>query len=541
MFPPATQGVTSAALPSDIGSVLQRMAVALLGLVALACAHAMLYHLHYILAPFILSGFLVFALEPSVQKIYKSLAGLDERKRWCCCCMRRRWRSRRLQQGDASSEASEEESADSEDHQEAQILLGDQAGADWEGYTIRVMDGVCRLIAVILVLGGVLLIALFLIYLLASGAMQIKDNWLAYQKGAESWVSWLDDLRNAIITRLKLSKAMDSRVKMVYTNVLARFQELILQLVNMIVAFVTGGVSFAVIVLMYMLFWLFQPLPISGKASTLVQSYILTKTLVAFLYGTSVASLLFCLGVDLPTFFGLVSFCLYFVPEVGAFISMLAPVPLILLNGNLDHPISVLMVALIGQVLLKLLIGNFLELRLVSKDDEMSLHPVWVLLSLNYFGFLWGPVGMLISVPLLATLKSILISKEEELKEQQPFLADCAGNVLACLEGRKRRDDRRRRSTWLLPFATPAAPQKEMPQESAAENRPQPEEADVPQSDPVSKEEVSEEPAASMATGPKKTRQPESLKASQPEEGGAQPEVGSAADIEEQKLTQPPA
>lgn len=519
MFPTAIKGATSEALPSDIGSVLQRLSVAFLAFMAFACVHAILYHLHYILAPFVLSGFLVFALEPSVKKIYRSLAGLSPPYRWCCCCMHRRWRSRHIDtSSEQESEASSEESTESEERQEARVLLPDQAGADWEGYSVRILDGGCRMVAVLIVLAGLILLAVSLVYLLASGALHIKDHWQAYQKGVDSWVAWLDSMRDAIVARSKVSGALDARVKMVYTNILTRVQELILQLVNSIVTFVSEGVSFAVMVLLYMLFWLFQPLPISGKASSLVQSYIWKKALVGFLYGMSVAMFLFCLRIDLPIFFGLVSFCLYFVPEVGAFISMLAPVPLILLNGNFESPIVLLFVALLGQVFLKLLIGNFLELRLVSDDEEMSLHPVWVLLSLNYFGFLWGPVGMLVSVPLLATLKSIVISKEEELREQQPYIAELARNISACLEGRKNQGKERRRSTWLLPFAFRPSQQKE---ELEAHCQPQIAEPplsasiDAAQDDTTLKEEV--------GGPPKKVRQPALAKTSQSE----------AADLEE--------
>jgi len=515
MFPSATKGATAEAWPSDLPSVLQQIAVGLLSLVALACAHAILYHLHYILAPFILSGFLVFALEPSVDRIHKMLAGLAPPNRWCCCCMQRRWRSRRLAQSDVSS-GSDSESSLSDEARETQILLGDQVESDWEGYSIRILDAACRFVAVVLVLAGMMFVMSGVVYLLASGALQIKDNWAAYQKGMHAWVAWFDKMRDTLVGRLNLSGTMDTRVKMVYTNVLVKCQDSILELVNMLITFVTGGVSFAVIVLLYMLFWLYQPLPIGGKASTLVQSYIWKKTLVSILYGTSVACFLFCLGVDLPTFFGLVSFCLYFVPEVGAFISMLAPVPLILLNGNFDSPIQVLIVALVGQVVLKLLIGNFLELRMVSDDEEMSLHPVWVLLSLNYFGFLWGPVGMLVSVPLLATLKSIVISEEERLRTTQPAISGFAANVLACLEGRRRREERRR-SSWLLPFALKGGPAKgqDVPAQQEQQRSP-----DMPQAEAAAKE-----PSTAVPTAPKKTAKPEQGPAS-----------SAAADVEEQKL-----
>merc|ERR1719247_2820482 len=59
---------------------------------------------------------------------------------------------------------------------------------------------------------------------------------------------------------------------------------------------------------------------------------------------------------------------------------------------------------------------------------------------------------MLVSVPLLATFKSVMISQEDAMRVKQPYLSDIAGSLLACLEGRKRKDGRRR-STWLLPFA----------------------------------------------------------------------------------------
>jgi len=355
------------------------------------------------------------------------------------------------------------------------------------------------------------------IYFLVSGALQIKDNWMAYQKGAESLIAWCDVKRDILVSQLKLSPALNDRVRTMYTSILQKLQEWILALINMMLSFVTGSVSFAIIVLLYMVFWLFQPLPIGGKASALVQGYMWKKTLVSSLYGASVAILLWCLGVDLPAFFGLVSFFLNFVPELGALLSMLAPVPLILLNGNLESPITILAVALIGQVVLKLLIGNVLEMRLVSEDGEMSLHPVWVLLSLNYFGFLWGPVGMLISVPLLATLKGIVISKEEELKPQQPYLSHVAGQILACLEGRRQKDERRR-STWLLPFPF------------NAQQPPKDKDGPIPHTDDsrVSSDEKGAQspPAtAATATAPKKPRQPEAARSAQ-------------GDIEEQKLQQ---
>lgn len=439
--------------------------------------------------------------------------------------MTRRWRGQK-REGSKSSEtgsASEDSGSDSfgeeEEHRQAQMLLERGSSEGWEGWFIHILDCFCRFLAVMFVLAGLGLMMALLVYLLASGAMQIKSNWTAYQKGIGSWILWCDARRDDVVSSLKLSAAVDARVKTMYTSVLIQFQDWLLQLVNLLLGFVTGSVSFVIVVLLYMLFWLFQPLPLHSAASNLVQSYMWKKTLVSFLYGSSVAVLLHCMGVDLPVFFGLVAFFFNFVPEIGALISMLAPVPLILLNGNLERPVTWLCVALIGQVCLKLLIGNMLELRLVSADDEMSIHPVWILLSLNYFGFLWGPVGMLVSVPLLATFKSVMISQEDAMRVKQPYLSDIAGSLLACLEGRKRKDGRRR-STWLLPFAVQQREQedkeaqlkekeREVEATAAREQLPLVQEQTQAADYQSAQTGAAAAPPAASATEPKKTRQPD--------------------------------
>jgi predicted PurR-regulated permease PerM len=252
-------------LPNGLGRILQLMAVAFLGVTALACIHALLWHLHYILAPFVLSGFLVFAVEPSVELIYTMLAGLAPPYRWCCCCMHRRWRRQRrprdedVEQSSSSSssnsELSDERPEEAEERQEMQTLAGDDAGADWEGFWIRILDGLCRMAAVAAAILGLIFVAFFLISMLARGAYEVKENWRDYQVGMRRLLDIFDHVRDGLVKTLKLSGSLDERVKMIYTNAVDRVQELVLALVDSIAGFVTGGVSFAAMVVLYMLFW----------------------------------------------------------------------------------------------------------------------------------------------------------------------------------------------------------------------------------------------------------------------------------------------
>jgi len=102
----------------------------------------------------------------------------------------------------------------------------------------------------------------------------------------------------------------------------------------------------------------------------------------------------------------------------------------------------------------------------VEQDREMGIHPVWVLLGLNYFGFIWGPVGMLISVPMLALLKSAALSAIEE--GDMPALS-WGPLLLRCLEGRYSQHRSRASSVGGLKRNTFPPPPSPLPRLSAAE------------------------------------------------------------------------
>merc|ERR1719491_2349769 len=97
---------------------------------------------------------------------------------------------------------------------------------------------------------------------------------------------------------------------------------------------------------------------------------------------------------------------------------MVLPLPVILLDGRLKYPMFTLSFATLGQVLLKFIIGNILEVKLIERDREMSIHPVWIILGLTYFGYIWGPLGALMSVPMLAMVKTaVFAALTSDLKE----------------------------------------------------------------------------------------------------------------------------
>mmetsp|Transcript_73346 Transcript_73346/g.203546 ORF Transcript_73346/g.203546 Transcript_73346/m.203546 type:complete len:461 (-) Transcript_73346:26-1408(-) len=431
------EGVESVDSISGSGLALwQRLALSLLAIVALGCLHGLLYHLHTILVPFVLSGFIVLALQPAVEFTYEQLAGIRPPYRWCmCCCLRRR-----------------HEDADENDPLLASLTPIDQGrfsvdtmssmftSRSSRGLCNHVLDGLCRILAVSLVLSVLLCIVVAICVVLGRGAMHMKEDWQSYRAGYMRLGKRLDETIDAVAKELKVSKKVDEHIKEAYNNVLTKAQGVLLDVVNTILSELSGGFSTCAIMLLYILFWLLEPLPTGGKAGALVRSYIYKKTFVSFLYGTCVTVLFIALGIDLAALFGMIAFFLNFLPEVGAIISIVFPVPVILLDGRIENPFQVLIASIVAQLFLKFVFGNILEVKLIERDKSMSIHPVWVVLGLCYFGFVWGPTGMLISVPILALVKTAAVSVRTALPhDQEDDMLTFAESFLTCFEGRHRR------------------------------------------------------------------------------------------------------
>jgi AI-2 transport protein TqsA len=141
-------------------------------------------------------------------------------------------------------------------------------------------------------------------------------------------------------------------------------------------------------------------------ADTVVR-YIGIKTVISFVTGAFVAVFLTILGVDYPLLWGLLAFILNYIPNIG---SIMAAVPAVLLTIIQLGPGRALAVA-IGYVVINMAMGNAIEPRLMGQ--RLGLSTLVVFLSLIFWGWILGPVGMLLSVPLTMTVKIALDTSED--------------------------------------------------------------------------------------------------------------------------------
>lgn len=138
-----------------------------------------------------------------------------------------------------------------------------------------------------------------------------------------------------------------------------------------------------------------------------INRYMVIKTWISVATGILTTAWLAALGVDFPILLGFLAFLFNYVPNIGAFIAAI-PAVLLALIGLGSTP--ALLVAG-GLIAIHTVIGNILEPRYMGKG--LGLSTLVVFLSLVFWGWVLGPVGMLLSVPLTMTIKIGLASHPE--------------------------------------------------------------------------------------------------------------------------------
>lgn len=138
-----------------------------------------------------------------------------------------------------------------------------------------------------------------------------------------------------------------------------------------------------------------------------IAKYMLIKALISLATGTSVFIGLLIIGVDFPLLWGFLAFLLNFIPNFG---SLIAAVPTILLALIQLGPIHALFTTIV-YFLSNMVFGNFVEPKVMGKGLDIS--PIVVLVSLVFWGWVWGPIGMILSVPLTVVIKLTMEASDD--------------------------------------------------------------------------------------------------------------------------------
>lgn len=151
-----------------------------------------------------------------------------------------------------------------------------------------------------------------------------------------------------------------------------------------------------------------------------LKRYVVIKTYLSVATGVVLGVVLSILGVDFALLWGLVVFLLNYIPNIGSVIAAVPPTLLALVQFGVGSSL----ITAGAFVVVNAVVGNVIEPKWLGRKLGLSTLVIW--LSLIFWGWLWGPMGMLLSVPLTMIVKILLESSEQfsrvaVLMDQQPM------------------------------------------------------------------------------------------------------------------------
>lgn len=141
-----------------------------------------------------------------------------------------------------------------------------------------------------------------------------------------------------------------------------------------------------------------------------LRQYVSITTWINFLVGLVNAILLILLGVDFPILWGVLAFLMGYIPNVGFWIALIPPFFLALLEFGAGRALIVL----VGYILINGGVQNFLQPKMMGAG--LNLSTLVVVVSLFFWGWVLGPMGALLAVPMTMVVKEILLDAYDDTR-----------------------------------------------------------------------------------------------------------------------------
>jgi AI-2 transport protein TqsA len=133
-----------------------------------------------------------------------------------------------------------------------------------------------------------------------------------------------------------------------------------------------------------------------------VQKYLALKTVISLGSGLLAMVIIMAFGVRYAVLWGFITFILNYIPNIGSFIAKILPFAFALLQLGRFWPAAWMMIILLVT---DAITGMIIEPRLMGKG--LGLSPLAILISLFFWGWLWGIPGMILAVPIMVVMKIV--------------------------------------------------------------------------------------------------------------------------------------
>jgi len=262
-----------------------------------------------------------------------------------------------------------------------------------------------RIIAFLIVLSSVIFMLLVFGYILSTSVDSFLSNTPAYTAKIKSIIGSLKDVLarfNIVISKEYLESILDPSGLLNYAGGFLKSFSTIL--------------SKSFIIFLGVTFMLFETSSLRTKMYLLskqndldenpfekfskkLNSYLAIKTVTSLMTGGLVALGLTIIGVDFALLLGVIAFLLNYIPSIGSVIAAIPAILVALVGLDLSSLIWVISLYLVVNIV----IGNVIEPRYMGKG--LGLSVVVIFFSLIFWGWVLGPVGMFLAVPISMTIK----------------------------------------------------------------------------------------------------------------------------------------
>lgn len=153
------------------------------------------------------------------------------------------------------------------------------------------------------------------------------------------------------------------------------------------------------------------------KIEQSVKTYIVNKTFISLITGLISMFFIAVLGIDFAVISGLLIFILNYIPNLGSIVASAFPMLICFIQFGFSWQLIAISTALIST---QMIMGNFVEPKMMGTGLKLS--PLFVLIALIFWFWVWGPVGMILAVP-ISSATNLIIKEIPSLKIVSAFIS----------------------------------------------------------------------------------------------------------------------
>jgi len=269
-------------------------------------------------------------------------------------------------------------------------------------------------------------VGVLFVLLILSGVGDFTDHFKDYQKG-------IPDTMDGLFSHLS---------KILSKNALADLEKKAADFAKSALPDIVASLALSVedilwqtfLFVLYLCFWLFEPLPVSCDVARLIRSYLLLKTIVCLMFAGLLAAVLSALQCSLWRLMLVLTFLLNYIPEIGAVMSAGLAVAAVIFDGSVPREtrlLNTLWLAILGTAI-KVVTGNIIEVRLYATrgGQFLRMHPVFMMLLLMLCSQLLGASGMFMAIPIMAVVKYYMLAADVPPALLNPMLVVIEGDTM---------------------------------------------------------------------------------------------------------------